>query len=470
MQAKLQSNMNRVLIVFLVIIATGSAMTRAEDAPEPAAPPAATPQRSEADLEKLVAPIALYPDPLIAIILPASVYPVEIVQAARFVRDTNNIPRLKDQPWDSNVKAVAEFPAVIQKMSDDLAWTVDLGQAFVDGQAEVMNAIQELRKKADSLGTLKTGPQQVVIVTNAIVERTVEQQIVYVTNTIVEIQPSDPQVIYVPTYDPWIVYYPPPPTYVGPPPVVTFAAGVTLGLVIANNCNWHYGGIYLGGGGGVIVVGGGRPPYYPPPPGFRPPPYHPPPGYRPPPPGYRPPGYPPPGSRPPGTPPARPMPAPTTRPVTPGSTSAVTPSTTQRWQPDSNRLIKSGATISPATAESRGWTPFVPVARPATETPAQFNRPTTIPGSPGLAPGTPSLERPAQTTSARPSINQPPTSSGTPSFNRPTPPPGGASLNRPGPPANSRESAFGGVSNGQAARDSSSRGAASRAGNNGRKR
>src|ERR1043166_5058264 len=83
-------------------------------------PPSAPPQRSAADLEKLVAPIALYPDPLIATILPASVYPLEIVQAARFVKDTNNLAKLDTQPWDSNVKAVARLPDVIAQMNENI--------------------------------------------------------------------------------------------------------------------------------------------------------------------------------------------------------------------------------------------------------------------------------------------------------------------------------------------------------------
>jgi len=212
----------------------------------PAPPPAAPPQRSAADLEKLVAPIALYPDPLIATILPASVYPLEVVQAARFVANTNNLAKLDEQPWDDNVKAVARLPQVIKQMNDDLAWTMELGEAFLAQDKGVMDAIQSMRAKAQNVGTLKTTPQQVVTVTNVVIEKTIEQQVVVVTNTIVQIQPSNPQVIYVPTYSPAVVYYPPPPAYVGPPPVVTFAAGMAMGAIIANNCDYHHGGCYHG--------------------------------------------------------------------------------------------------------------------------------------------------------------------------------------------------------------------------------
>jgi hypothetical protein len=213
----------------------------------PSPPPSAPPKRSAAELEKLVAPIALYPDQLIATILPASVYPLEIVQAARFVANTNNIAKLDEQPWDDSVKAVARVPAAIQKMNDELTWTMELGDAFLAQDKEVMDTIQSLRSKAQKAGTLQTTPQQVVTVTNVIIEKTVEQKVVVVTNTVVQIQPSNPAVVYVPTYNPYTVYYPPP-AYVYNPyaPLVTFTAGVAMGAIIANNCDWHHGGCYHG--------------------------------------------------------------------------------------------------------------------------------------------------------------------------------------------------------------------------------
>src|ERR1035441_9034779 len=226
--------------------------------------------------------------------------------------------------WCSNWYLTEIRRMLGSEMDADLAWTVALGQAFQEQDLDLMNAIQALRAKANAAGTLQTTPQQVVVVTNAVVERTVEQQIVYVTNTIVQIMPANPQVIYVPQYNP-IVVYAPPPTYVYDPlvPLLTFGVGIAVGAIIANNsCNWYYGGVYRGGGGFVCWGGGyGRPPYYPPPYyGYRPPAYYPPPGYRPPPyygsrpPGYGPPGYnPPPGYRPPV---ATPYPA-GTRPATP---------------------------------------------------------------------------------------------------------------------------------------------------------
>jgi hypothetical protein len=244
-------------------------------AAEPAPPPSAPPKFSAAELEKLAAPIALYPDPLIAVLLPASVYPLEIVQAARFVRNANNLPKLDEQPWNENVKAVAKVPAVITKMDDDISWTMDLGHAFVDQQEELLNTIQSLRAKAQTVGALQTGPQQIVVVTNTVVEKIVEQQVVYVTNQIVQIQPANPEVVYVPAYPPNIYYVPPPPPGPKPPPpLVTFGIGIAAGAIIANNA-------------------------HPPPPLWHAPPA---PGYRPPAPGYHPPGGAPPGAaaRPPG--------------------------------------------------------------------------------------------------------------------------------------------------------------------------
>jgi hypothetical protein len=416
--------------LFLALCTTCAAYSRTA---APAPPPAAPPQRPPTEIEKLVAPIALYPDPLIATILPASVYPLEIVQAARFVKDTNNLAKLDDQPWDDSVKAVSRIPAVIEMMNTNLSWTMDLGQAFLEQQEEVMNTVQSLRIKAQNLGTLTTTSQQVVVVTNTIVEKTVEQQIVYVTNTVVQIVPSNPQVIYVPTYNPYYVYYPPPVYYVGPPPIVTFAAGVTVGLILANNCNWHSSGIYVGHHG-VAVWGGGS--------------YH---------------GHGDvninvdrsvninsgnintgninTGSRP--------------------AQTTTTSATAQKWQPDQSRLSKSGAPGSAATAQARGWSSGDPATRTATtssrpSTASTANRPalSTQPARPApsaqptMQPSRPATSPAPWTTASRPS-------SSASAYNRPT-----TSM-----PAG--QSAFGGVSNGQSARDYGSRGSASLGGGGG---
>src|ERR1051325_9636318 len=138
-------------------------------AASPAPPPTASAKQSATELQKLVEPIALHPDPLIATILPASAYPLEVVQAARFVKDTNNIAKLDEQSWDDNVKAAARFPEVIKQMDENLAWTSDLGDAFINQPKELMDAIQTMRGKAKDSGALKTTEQQVVTVTNTVV-------------------------------------------------------------------------------------------------------------------------------------------------------------------------------------------------------------------------------------------------------------------------------------------------------------
>lgn len=403
-------------------LASGQAPSPPQPAPQtaatPAPPPASPPKRSAADLEKLLAPIALYPDPLIATMLPASVYPLEIVQAARFVSDTNNLAKLDAQPWDDSVKAVARVPDAIKKLNDDLSWTIALGEAFLAQDKDVMDTIQALRGKAQKAGTLQTTPQQVVTVTNMVVEKTVEQKVVVVTNTVVQIQPSSSSVVYVPTYNPYTVYYPPP-AYVYNPvaPLVTFGVAVGIGAIIANNCDWHHGGCYHGDvdidvdrtvNRNVNREGGA-------------------------------------GAR----------------------TSAT--STQKKWQPDQSRLGKSGsptAAASARSAEARGWGNTG--ARPST-------------GSSGARPSTgAAAARPSTgTAAARPSTgtagNRP--STGTPSANRPAPSTGAsrsapsASGSRPSAsPSVSRSSsgsAYGGGS-GASARSSSSRGTSSRSGGGGR--
>jgi hypothetical protein len=251
----------RVLCVLSVLAVTpGSGQTNAPPPPgtqpgAPAPPPAGPPKRSSADLEKLAAPIALYPDPLIASILPASAYPLEIVQAARFVKDTNNIAKLDEQPWDSNVKAVARIPEVITQMDNNIAWTSDLGDAFINQSKELMDAIQTMRSKAQGSGALKTTPQQVVTVTNVVESKIIEEKTVMVTNQVVQIQPAQPDVVYVPQYNPTVVYAGAPVAYPGyyyPPyypgamaaaSVVSFGAGMAMGAWLGNGCNWGYGDV-----------------------------------------------------------------------------------------------------------------------------------------------------------------------------------------------------------------------------------
>jgi len=160
------------------------------------------------ELDSLVAPIALYPDELLAQTLAASTYPLEIVQLQQWM---NNNTNLKDkaladaaakQPWDPSVQGLVMYPDVVQRMAGNIQWTTDLGNAFLAQQSDVMAAVQRMRGKAESKGTLKTSAQQTVQTTAA----PSGQQVI-------TIQPAQPDVVYVPSYDPQVVYGAPPPAY-----------------------------------------------------------------------------------------------------------------------------------------------------------------------------------------------------------------------------------------------------------------
>ena len=186
-----------------------------------------TPLLSQADLEQLVAPIALYPDPLLALILPASTVPTDIVLANRFVTNGGDPNAIDQQPWDDNVKGLARYPDVLAMMDENLDWTNQLGAAVLAQQGDVMNAIQAMRAKAQTLGNLQTTAQQQVL--------TQDQAI--------QILPADPQVIYVPVYNPQVVYVQPAPAV----PFITFGLGLAMGAWIGGNCDWHRHSIYYGG-------------------------------------------------------------------------------------------------------------------------------------------------------------------------------------------------------------------------------
>ena len=206
---------------------------------------------TQAELEKLLAPIALYPDPLLAQMLPASAYPVQIVQAQRWLDKNkalvanNDYTGIDNQNWDPAVKALARFADVIKMMSADLDWTTDLGDAEVNQPQDVAEVIQDLRAKAEAAGTLKTTDQQTVERVEASAPpaagapqgSTAPQA----TASYISIQPTDPSTVYVPTYDPSAVYQP----YSGIAPLLGFGAGIAVGALWNNNYwNWGTGAIY----------------------------------------------------------------------------------------------------------------------------------------------------------------------------------------------------------------------------------
>ncbi|MCC8392597.1 DUF3300 domain-containing protein [Paraburkholderia sp. MMS20-SJTR3] len=227
---------------------SAAALAQAPAANVGAAPAPASP----AELDKLVGPIALYPDDLIAIILPSATYPVEIVQVDRFLdqRKSNQSLKLNDS-WHDPVKALANYPDVVKKMSTDLDWTIDLGEAVVADQGAVLEAIQRFRRQTQSAGNLKSDDKQVVVV----------------EKEVIKIQPADPQVIYVPQYNPTTVvvagapapyaYYPAPyPAYYYPyAPGAALATGLIWGAALgAAWSGGHYEAHYGGGGNNNINI------------------------------------------------------------------------------------------------------------------------------------------------------------------------------------------------------------------------
>ena len=211
-------------------------------------------KQSQAQLEALVAPIALYPDPLVSQILMASTYPLEVSEAANWLRNNSNLKddalnnALQQQNWDASVKSLVSFPPVLEMMGSQLTWTQNLGNAVLAQQSDTMSAIQSLRAKAKKTGALQSNSQQTVTTQGS------------GSSESIVIQPANPQVVYVPTYDPPVVYggwpypaYPPvayyPPGYVASTAFLSFGVGMAVGAALWGGCHW--GGGY---GGGSLTV------------------------------------------------------------------------------------------------------------------------------------------------------------------------------------------------------------------------
>ncbi|MBV8631262.1 MAG: DUF3300 domain-containing protein [Silvibacterium sp.] len=208
------------------------------------------------ELNSLVAPIALYPDALVAQTLGAATFPDQVSAAANFVHQNPSLQgqqlmqAVDAQPWDPSVKALTQFPSVLDNLSKNLSWTSALGEAYSTQSADVMAAVQRLRAQAYAAGNLKSGSQITVVQQSP--------------QTIV-IQPTNPQVVYVPTYNPTVVYGAPysPPGYsagaVAATGLLAFGAGIAVGAAMSGggccgwsysswNCNWHGGAVVYGGG------------------------------------------------------------------------------------------------------------------------------------------------------------------------------------------------------------------------------
>jgi hypothetical protein len=186
------------------------------------------------DMDDLLAPIALYPDPLLAQILPAATFIDQIDEAARYVRQYGRSALIDDQPWDVSVKAVAHYPDILFMMDQKYDWTASLGQAFINQQQDVMDAIQRLRADAEAEGNLSSTSQQQVINEDGYIS----------------IVPAEPDTIFVPQYDPQVVYFERSPSF----GFITFGIGLTIGAWLDRDCDWHGRRVFYHGwqGGGWI--------------------------------------------------------------------------------------------------------------------------------------------------------------------------------------------------------------------------
>lgn len=190
-------------------------------------------------LDALVAPIALYPDPLLAQVLAASTYPLEIIQLQQWLqkhkdlKDKALVDAVQKEDWDPSVQAMAALPDAVKRLADDIKWTTDLGNAFLAQQSDVMNAVQRMRAKAKDNGNLKPTEQQKV-----------ETKVVESKQVII-IEQASPQVVYVPTYNPVVVYGPPvypyPPIYYPPPGYYAAGMAISFGVGVAMGAAWGGG-------------------------------------------------------------------------------------------------------------------------------------------------------------------------------------------------------------------------------------
>ena len=213
---------------------------------------------TSAEIDSLVSPIALYPDALVAQILGAATFPDQVAVAENWVEQNKSLTgsalaqAVDKQSWDPSVKALTQFPGVLHNLAQNLAWTSQLGEVYHNQSADVMSAIQTLRKQAQAAGNLKTTAQQ-----------TVKTETQGGQQTII-IQPANPQIVYIPSYNPTVVYGVPysPPGYstadLVASSMLSFGAGIAIGAMMSGgccgwgwsswNCNWYGGGVYYHGG------------------------------------------------------------------------------------------------------------------------------------------------------------------------------------------------------------------------------
>ena len=245
-----------IAVVCAVSLMLTCAVLLAQDPPAQQPPPPPAPVLTPEQLDTLVAPVALYPDPLLSQVLAASTYPLEVVEANQWLLQNKNLkgqPLLdaaRQQNWDASVQALVALPDVLTRLNQDVRWTTDLGNAFLAQQADVMAAVQRMRGKAEAAGKLKSDKQMTVT------EKSENGQ------NAIEIEPADPQVIYVPTYNPewvwgppvWGVY--PPLFYPGIGIGFGFGPGIYIGGFFGGCCGWGafgWGWGFNWFGGGLLV-------------------------------------------------------------------------------------------------------------------------------------------------------------------------------------------------------------------------
>jgi Protein of unknown function (DUF3300) len=249
-RTRLRGARGATLVAILIApLAASEATTLRAQEPPPATTEATPPESaklSNDELDSLVAPIALYPDPLLAQCLVASTYPLDVVDAQQWLDKNSSLKgdelssEAEKQDWDPSVQALVLLPDALKRLSENIKWTTDLGDAFLAQQSDVMDAVQRLRAKAKEGGKLDSTEQQTVETT------TVEDK------TVIEIQPASTETVYVPTYSPTVVwgpmYYPYPPLYY--PPYyggawLGFGVGIAIGIGISGGwgwgCGWHGG-------------------------------------------------------------------------------------------------------------------------------------------------------------------------------------------------------------------------------------
>src|SRR5882672_8633938 len=223
-------------------------VAQAHEQQEAAAAQEQPPKIPNDQLDSLVAPIALYPDPLLAQVLAASTYPLEIVQLQQWLTKNKDLKdkaladAVQKQPWDPSIQSMAALPDVVKRLAEEIGWTTDLGNAVLAQQSDVMDAVQRMRAKARDKGNLKSTEQMKVET------KTVESK------NVIVIEQSKPEVVYVPSYDPVVVYgappypYPPiaypPPGYYAAGMAVSFGVGMMVGAAMGGGwcCNSGWGG------------------------------------------------------------------------------------------------------------------------------------------------------------------------------------------------------------------------------------